>query len=312
MGKDLRVGHKIVIETDLGHDPDDFFAICYLVAAGVDIRAITLVPGSSYQVRLARMLTKELKLDIPIGASKFDPKKFLSLSQGFASDPNTSEDGADGGIHLDLLKKYGTNKFTSADMSGYEIVRDEVKYGNCDLFVIGPATSIGKAFNDYPDLKANKLLMQGGFLAYDQNPTTITQLDKFKETNYQPSFNFNGDRRAIKTILGANIEKRYFVGKHICHSIEYTPGIHRCLHVGSRPAELFREFGDLYFSKHQSKKFHDPTAAVCYLHPEITSCVRGSPIKIASGWGTSLDQAGDYIVANVDQVKLWEHITNFN
>lgn len=303
---------KLIIETDLGHDPDDFFAICYLAAAGVNIRGITLVPGNDYQVKLARLLIKELGLDIPIGSSKFDAKKFLSLTQGFASDPNTKEDGADGGIHLDLLKKYGSHKFTSADMRGYEIVRDEVRYGDCDLFVIGPATSISKAFNDYPDLTAKRLVMQGGFLAYHQNPVQIPQLDKFKGVDYQPSFNFNGDRRAVKTVLQANIENRCFVGKHICHTIEYTPEIHKRLEIKSRAAELFKEFGNLYFGKHQSKKFHDPTAAVCYLHPEIASYICGTPIKIASGWGTALNPIGDDIVTDVNQDKLWEYITNFN
>ena len=28
---------ELIVETDLGHDPDDFFALCYLAAAGLSV-----------------------------------------------------------------------------------------------------------------------------------------------------------------------------------------------------------------------------------------------------------------------------------
>ena len=47
---------KIIIDTDLGHDPDDFFAICYLSAIGVKIDAIVLSPGDLDQIAFANFL----------------------------------------------------------------------------------------------------------------------------------------------------------------------------------------------------------------------------------------------------------------
>lgn len=299
----------LIIETDLGHDPDDFFAICYLAAASVDIRAITLVPGNLYQVRLAKFLTKELGLDIPIGIAESDLAAFVALTSDFASNKHSSEVGADGGIHLDILKQYG-NKSKSADGSGHKIISDILEQDpDCDLFIIGPATSSAKALTGRR--KPKKLVMQGGFLSYAQNPERVPQLDKFKDQPYQPSFNLNGNRRAALRIISSYIPEKYFVGKNVCHMVEYTPQIHQSLQINNRAAELFKEFGDLYFTKHQTKKFHDPTAAVCYLHPEIATWVKGYPTQIGSGWGSNLVPYGDNIISSIEYDKLWEHITNF-
>ena len=68
----------LIVETDLGHDPDDFFTLCYLAAAGVRLRAVCVVPGDRDQLAVARMLVKTLGLDIPVGASKPDSRKSSS------------------------------------------------------------------------------------------------------------------------------------------------------------------------------------------------------------------------------------------
>lgn len=40
-----------IIETDLGHDPDDLFTLCHLVEAGHRIVALGLSAGSPEQAR---------------------------------------------------------------------------------------------------------------------------------------------------------------------------------------------------------------------------------------------------------------------
>ena len=44
----------LVIETDIGHDPDDLFALLFLINAGVNIRAIAITQGYPAQVALVR------------------------------------------------------------------------------------------------------------------------------------------------------------------------------------------------------------------------------------------------------------------
>ena len=71
-------------------------------------------------------------------------------------------------------------------------------------------------------------------------------------------------------------------------------------------AELFRLAMDLYLADHPTKKWHDPTAAVCHLHPEIGVWVRGRVTKLGGGWGTVPDPTGDHILADIDRGALWD------
>jgi hypothetical protein len=69
---------------------------------------------------------------------------------------------------------------------------------------------------------------------------------------------------------------------------------------------------DLYLENHPAKKWHDPTAAVCHLHPEIGTWVRGRVTKLGGGWGTVADEAGDLILADIDRDALWQKFRSWN
>lgn len=60
----------LIVETDIGHDPDDFFALCYLVAAGVNVRAVLANPGDPDQLAITRYFCDRVGLKIPIGVAK--------------------------------------------------------------------------------------------------------------------------------------------------------------------------------------------------------------------------------------------------
>ena len=98
---------KLIVETDLGHDPDDFFAICWLVAAGVQIRMLTIVPGNPDQVAVARLLCQRLGLDIPVGASKWQSGKRSS-----------------GGMHHRLVERHGLSLEGQPDGLGHDLVAE--------------------------------------------------------------------------------------------------------------------------------------------------------------------------------------------
>ena len=65
---------NVIINTDIGFDPDDFFALCYLYSAGVNIRAITISAGDPHQIALVKFFCKEVGLDIPIGVADLNRK----------------------------------------------------------------------------------------------------------------------------------------------------------------------------------------------------------------------------------------------
>src|SRR4051812_4553349 len=95
----------LIVETDLGHDPDDFFTLCYLAAVGVRLRAIAVVPGDRDQLAVARLLVKTLGLDVPVGASKTDSRKCSS-----------------GGVHHELLAHFGHPCEADHDGPGDEVI----------------------------------------------------------------------------------------------------------------------------------------------------------------------------------------------
>jgi hypothetical protein len=284
----------LIVETDLGRDPDDFFALCYLAAVGVDIRAITISPGDLDQVSIARLFCKELGLDIPVGVGKLDRKKQSS-----------------GGMHYDLLEKYGYSKSMEHDGAGAEIIRDTIiQYPESELFIIGPATSVGKFLANDNEKIPQRATMQGGFISYDLHDYPCKRLEKFEGKTWVPTFNLNGDRKGGVAFIEADIPSRRFIGKNVCHTIVYDADVHKRIKPKNRASELFKEGMDFYLMRHDEKKFHDPAAAVGHLYPKVFSWVLGKIQKMESGWGTTLD-GDDFIAADVDYDQLWEHITTF-
>lgn len=285
----------MIIETDLGHDPDDFFTICYLAAVGVNIRCITIVPGDPDQIAIARLLVKELGLDAPVGASKLNREKHSS-----------------GGVHHALLKKYGLPLESQPDNLGHILIGDVFQeFPESDLLIIGPASNVGQFLQEHPDQQIGRATMQGGFLPYSVF-SPAKRLEKFEGKDWVPSFNPNGDRKAFMSFAEAQVDNRKFVGKNVCHTILYNHDIHRRLKPHNRASELFREAMDIYLFHHSEKKFHDPLAAACHLHPEIGTFVRGKPVKMESGWSVTPDPNGDQILGDVDREAFWKHITEFN
>jgi pyrimidine-specific ribonucleoside hydrolase len=101
------------------------------------------------------------------------------------------------------------------------------------------------------------------------------------------------------------------VGKNVCHTVLFDAAKRVRLKPQSAAAEIFVEAADILLAKTEEKKFHDPTAAACHLHPEIGSWVRGRTVRKNRGWGTDLDPAGDHILGAVDYDALWDYLCNF-
>jgi pyrimidine-specific ribonucleoside hydrolase len=280
----------LIVETDLGHDPDDFFTLCYLAGAGVRLRAISVVPGDRDQLAVARMLVRVLGLDIPIGASKPDSKKTSS-----------------GGMHYDVLDHFGYPREADSDGPGHEVIAQVAQqHPDCEFLVIGPCTSTGRYLMQ-GGAPPRKLTMQGGFLGYHLYAPSV-RLPAFEGKEWMPTFNLNGDRKGADRLLAAAIPDRRFVGKNVCHTILYD----RARHETMPPADpsnlatvLFAVGMEAYLRTHGEKKWHDPTAAACHLHPEIGTWVRGRVTRAESGWGTVLDPEGDRILADIDRDALW-------
>lgn len=284
---------KLVIETDIGHDPDDVFALCYLVSAGVDIKAITVVPGDLDQIAIARFICEEVGLDVPIGSKNVNADKMSS-----------------GSVHHQILKRYGRSLQSTSDGDGREVILNVfAEHPDAELCIIGPPTNVGRAMLDKPDLKIKRAMFQGGFVPYSlYRPKEI--LEKFEGKPWVPSFNPNGDRKGTMRFIEANIEDRRFVSKNLCHTILFDGKINNSVEPKDRASELFKEIGNLYFQHHGNKKFHDPFAAVAMLHPEIVTWIKGMMVKMESGW-SAIAEGEDQLAVDLDYGQFWNHIRNF-
>jgi pyrimidine-specific ribonucleoside hydrolase len=286
----------LIVETDLGHDPDDFFTLCYLAAVGVRIRAITIVPGDRDQLAVANMIVKFLNLGIPVGASKPDSRKYSS-----------------GGTHYELLDYFGYPREAGHDGPGDEVIAATIaKHPACEFLIIGPCTSTARYLSRPKAIVPRRLTMQGGFLGYNLYAPQV-RLSEFEGREWMPTFNLNGDRKGAAVLLNAPILERRFVGKNVCHTLHYNQAIHATMKAdpGNPATALFMAGMDANLAKHEGKKWHDPTAAACHLHPEIGTWVRGRVTKIEAGWGTVLDESGDLILADVDRDALWGCFRNW-
>jgi len=284
---------KFILETDLGRDPDDFFALCYLVSSGRVPDAIVLSPGDPDQVCLCRIVLDVLNIDIPIGVAKLGRDK-----------------SSVGSIHLDIINKYKKNRNYDHDGLGSRVIADLVGSEEATALVIGPVTSVAGALSI--GVKITCVLMQGGFVPYSFHNHDVPRLDKFEEQNKVATFNLGGDKNAGLVLVNALNCYRYFVGKNICHCIEYNKSIHDYVlsfESKNRADELFREGMDLYLAKHDSKKFHDPSAAYALLYPEEVHFVLGRMGYAQGKWGAEEDGA-DLLAINIDMDKFWLSIAN--
>ena len=286
----------LIVETDLGHDPDDLLALCYLAAAGARIRAIAVVPGHPYQIALGKLFARELGVEIPIGFAKRPSKRVSAV-----------------GVHGELLSRYRMSDHEVAHGRGVEVIANVWKrFPGAEFFIIGPASSMGRwIVKDRPDLSASRATMQGGFVPYLLHRPAAT-LGKFDGRVYVPTFNLDGDRSGAASFIDATFACKRFVGKNICHSIVYDRNTHARIKPHDRASELFKEVMDLYLRNHSSKKLHDPTAAVCHLHPGIGIWIRGKPVAADFGWSFERCPGSTHGLCDLDRKQLWGHILGFN
>lgn len=282
---------SLIIETDLGRDPDDLFAILWLLAVGIDISAIVITPGDPDQLAIASFILKESgHEDIPIGAA--------TLGRTTRSS---------GSVHYKLLERYGQPKEGDADGLGSEVIAKAMDL-NTRLLVLGPLSSVG-AYLATPDARPfMSATMQGGFCPYSLYQPLVV-LDQFLDKEWMPTFNLNGDRKGAERFLSAPFPRR-MVGKNVCHSIVLDPvtQMERFSPPPNRAAELFLEAGHLLG---REKRFHDPVAAICDLHPEVGVWIDGKTVKRQDGW-TTVPALGDRVLVDLDRDAFWETLYSWD
>lgn len=291
---------NLIIETDLGGDPDDFFALLYLISAGVNIRTIALSPGYPNQVAIARMICEETQKDIPISSHKL-PKKVIENN----------------GFHKEVLDRHGYIQHSEPDVIGIDCIENAFHvYHDSEILIMGPPISFNSYFKAHPDVNIKRATMMGGFIGYDEHRLPCRRLKKFEGKKTYVSFNPNGSIDGTLRLLEADVNERRFVSKNVTHTVFYDKRIHGLFSDSpprNRAMELFRDCMKYYLNSHGSKKFHDPAAAVCHLHPEIAVWVKAGLYHVknqSAEWGAKLNENGDFITIDIDRKEIWKYLIN--
>ena len=283
----------LVIETDLGHDPDDYFAITWLLAAGIDVKAIIVTPGHDFQVKLASAIAGDKIKVYKTGQPSKVVREFAAFNKTITDRfaPTISDAPlpfVDNGTVLH-------NRIGPID----------------DLLILGPAKSTLEAINHNIPIKF--VLMQGGFMPYrEYEYEPSIRLEKFEGKESVPSFNPNGCVDAVK-LLPYHAKRSRFVGKNVCHSVTYN--YDRDFRKMNPPKNEYAEkfMHGLNYLR-DAKKMHDLVAAVCWLHPSVgwwAPCYR--PERVKGQWTSVYDPAVNCdVLYDIDHERFWEHVYNFS
>ncbi len=273
----------LIIETDLGGDPDDLFAILFLIAAGANINAVVLTPGSPDQIALAVFIRDITGSLFHIGVAK-DPVAAKPTSRFYKA----------------LLDKYNYPLHAKCGDKGWEVMVDV--WGNeQEMLVIGPLSNF-KQFYAHFGRAPTRATMQGGFCPYSlYHPTD--PVDKFLNEEQVQTYNLNGDVEGAAMFLHPSFA-RQMVGKNVCHSVIFKPEqIKNFRPAPNKAAEVFLAAASLM---EKEKKFHDPVAAVLHLNPMIGTWIKGKAQRTKQGWTTV--KGDDRILVDIDRIWFWSFL----
>lgn len=285
---------KILIETDIGQDPDDLFALLYLLSADVEIKAIVLSPGDEFQIAITRFLLKECgKENIPIGVSSLNCD--LRRKTRF---------------HYSILDKYGYPHTAQANGYGVDMMKlMRVLNKDIEFFLIGPLVNMKKylELKDFQSIK--RIVMQGGFVPYSiLGEYSYIPVERFKDKSSFTTFNLCSYREGGQLLFNAKMKKS-FVTKNMCNTLFYNEEMQDRIVPHNRAMELFKECSSILFEKKKEKRLHDVYAAVKLLHPDIFYHSLGKLYYCDDGKCSAyLDDNGDELVLRANETELWDHI----
>ena len=246
----------LVMETDLGHDPDDLFALLLFIAVKAPLAAVCLSPGDPYQVAIARAVLDHFALKVPV----LTPKA------------RVPKEKAKPGFHAWVVEQLGGAAVADADGHEELLPKEPV-----DVFVCGPVRMAHL-------VTPSSITVQGGFVPYALHRPRVV-LEKFEGHDAFATFNLGGTKPAVQSaLIDADVPHRW-VGKNVCHTVVYTPEVHARFAAStpsssslsssssssssSEALRLHSAFMARYLDKHGRKAFHDPLAALLHVKPEI-------------------------------------------
>jgi len=290
-------------------DPDDFVCLIFLAShPRINLKAVTITPGSREQVGIVRWALGALGLDgLPVGAGNIDhPKPAVSpwhhraFFPAAKSLPSSSE----------------------AEEASRVLIRE------CDagtvLFTGGPLTNVANAIDKGGDaFVAGCWLGQGGF-AGDNVVAPEDRLSKFVGRTHMQTFNFQSNLPAARACLAHGGFRRIrLVSKNVCHDERNRFGPEQMERLEARLAastsdqtdarhraglELLAQGMREYLRRHPSGKLlHDPLASAVMLDQHV---VEWREVVLTEdqrhAWGsTPREGSGTFISVRHEPEAFW-------
>ncbi|MFB2974531.1 nucleoside hydrolase [Aerosakkonema sp. BLCC-F183] len=275
-------------------DPDDFLTLLLLMGhPEVNLKAVTITPGSPQQIGLVRKALALFNIDIPVGAHhKEHPKPCVSKwHTDVYGDIPTSQDAENGG---EVLRRYCDS--------------------NTTLITGGPLKNLGAAIK--LNFQVDRWIAQGGFAGEGVVPSEL-QLDKFKGMTTCPTYNLNGDSKSALAALSYEaIRVKRFVSKNVCHRVYYDRKMHdifQSFKHKSLSLALIWKGMDAYLRHHpDGKKLHDPLAACCAIDESIATWAEVEIYREKGQWGARLSPgSGTWIIIDYNPEKFISTLTAY-
>jgi pyrimidine-specific ribonucleoside hydrolase len=270
-------------------DPDDAFTLCLLAChSQVNLRAVTVTPGSDAQVAVVSELLRLCKADNSILIGVRSPKYPKTCVSEF---------------HYKWLGP--PEKFHSVDRTvgpGFEILHQTLQqYPECVLLTGASLGNPRMLFEHYPSTQIKRWVGQGGFAGDSVVPPEY-RLEKFAGRETCPTFNFNGDVPGAKLLLSSpNIELKQLVSKNVCHGLAYDQPMHQevAKFLTHSPGTMMIYSGMfVYLKDHPSgKKFHDPLAACTLIDPSICEFKEVEVYREKGEWGSRLKEGTNTLIS---------------
>jgi inosine-uridine nucleoside N-ribohydrolase len=237
------------------NDPDDFLTLCLLAGhPQVNLKAVTVLPGSPQQIGLVRWALRQFELNIPVGAHNLKTTK-PSVSQWHYDAYENISPSEDAQPAAEILLQYCDSQTTLLTGAALTNVRNAINNEQQKRFTVG------------------RLMAQGGFAGEGVVPSAL-QLDKFRGLITSPTHNLIGDNKAANAVLAHDgIGRRYFVAKNVCHRVYYDQKLHEHIdHIKDKSLalSLIWQGMDVYLKQDPvGKLLHDPLAACCAIDETV-------------------------------------------
>jgi inosine-uridine nucleoside N-ribohydrolase len=268
----------VVWDTDIGRDPDDFLAGCFLLSRPeVHLRALTISPGDTDQIALAKFLLQETGHgDVPVGAV-----------------PDREQEGKTSvkGCQLRIMELYGVPTQRPADGPGWSVLAKAIAtHPHAVLFTSGPLNNVGDLLRKTTE-EIDLAVSMAGYWAAPGEPES------------KPEFNLNGCKWAASEFVASKrLRKKLLVGKNVTHQVLYDDDLHRQLQLagaGNRPLALAHEL--MALRPDRTKKLHDPLAAAAMLREDLFEWQEVMPVKLKNNWASiSCAGSGTWAATSVD------------